>query len=101
MKILSWNVNGLRSVLRKNALEKIYSEDPDIICLQETRCPLDTEWIVPACYKYKLIVPSAKPGYAGVALVSKWRPQRIIETSLEQGRCICAEFRTFFLIKIL
>lgn len=104
MKIVSWNVNGLRSVIKKNALDQIFKEDPDIICLQETRCPKDLDWMqyIPSTYKYNLIVPSSKAGYAGVGLVSKWKPQRILHTDdiLEQGRCICAEFKTFYVVNL-
>src|SRR5690606_2171245 len=38
VKIISWNVNGLRAVLRKNFLDYLNSEQPDILCLQETKC---------------------------------------------------------------
>ena len=104
ISILSWNVNGLRSVIRKNALDAIWSGPdglPDIICLQETRCPEDTKIPdLPSSYKYQLIVPSSKPGYSGVGLFSKFAPNSIIDTELEDGRCICAEFNAFYLINL-
>ena len=51
VKIISWNVNGLRAVLKKNFLEFIDAEKPDILCLQETKCtPEDVEQLWPATY---------------------------------------------------
>src|SRR5215831_15296594 len=48
MKLISWNVNGLRAVLRKNFLDYLTCENPDILCLQETKCrPEDVEQLWP------------------------------------------------------
>src|SRR5438046_1960381 len=43
MKLVSWNVNGLRAVLRKNFLDYLEAEKPDLLCLQETKCSPDDE----------------------------------------------------------
>ena len=49
MKLISWNVNGLRAVLRKNFLEYLEAENPDLLCLQETKAtPDDVEQLWPA-----------------------------------------------------
>lgn len=51
MKIISWNVNGLRAVLRKNFLDYLAEEAPDVFCLQETKAgPNDVEQLWPAVY---------------------------------------------------
>ena len=51
MKLISWNVNGLRAVLKKNFLEFLAAEQPDILCLQETKCtPEDVEPLWPKDY---------------------------------------------------
>ena len=51
VKLISWNVNGLRAVLKKNFLEYLAAEDPDVLCLQETKCtPDDVEQLWPATY---------------------------------------------------
>ncbi len=51
MKLISWNVNGLRAVLKKNFLEFLDAEKPDVLCLQETKCtPDDVEQLWPAKY---------------------------------------------------
>ena len=51
MKLISWNVNGLRAVLKKNFLEYLDAEKPDVLCLQETKChPDDVEQLWPVKY---------------------------------------------------
>ena len=51
MKLISWNVNGLRAVLKKNFLAFLADEAPDVLCLQETTCtPDDVEQLWPATY---------------------------------------------------
>lgn len=74
MKIYSWNVNGLRAVIRKNALQEfINSEHPDILCLQETKAkPGQAEIDLP---EYLEIWNSAeRPGYSGTAIFTKFQP---------------------------
>jgi exodeoxyribonuclease-3 len=73
MKIISWNVNGLRAVLKKNFFDFLQSVKPDILCLQETRMS-DTAWkkegiSIPG---YNLILNHAlRPGYSGTGLLIK------------------------------
>ena len=105
MKLISWNVNGLRAVLRKNFLAYLAAEDPDILCLQETRCgPNDVEPLWPAKYT-PFWNPAEKNGYAGVALFTK-TPPRQISTGLgiakhdREGRVLAAEFTDFFLVNV-
>lgn len=120
MKIITWNVNGLRSVLskgvdgKKNAtatnentlMALIAQEDPDVLALQETRCPAklsENAHIVPESYVYRNILESsAKKGYSGVAIFSKTVPIRVMPSTdfpenLE-GRVMCVEFPKFYLI---
>ena len=74
MKIISWNVNGLRSVLRKNFLEFLAAEDPDILCLQETKAgPDDVEQLWAITYTTYWNVADKK-GYAGTAIFTKNSP---------------------------
>ena len=71
MKFISWNVNGLRSILRKGFLEYLAREDPDFLCLQETRCNPDAiEHLWPASYKCYWN-PAEKQGYSGTAIFTK------------------------------
>jgi len=113
MRIISWNVNGLRAILEKdkngkrdtknkNVLESlILEQDPDIICLQETKCPEDCKMDVN--FKYKKILSSKnKKGYSGVAILSKEEPINVLEdfSENEEGRLICLEFYKFYLINV-
>src|SRR5215218_4147617 len=74
MKLISWNVNGLRAVLRKNFLEFLEAEKPDVLCLQETKCsPDDVEQLWTAHYTTHWNC-AEKKGYAGTATFSRTPP---------------------------
>ena len=103
MKIISWNVNGLRAILRKNFLEYLDREKPDILCLQEVRAsPDDLEQLWPVAYTTYWNVAQRK-GYAGTAIFTKKRPIQIscgtecAENDCE-GRLLTAEYPDFFLV---
>lgn len=105
MKIVSWNVNGLRSVLRKNFLEYLAEEQPDILCLQETKTgPDDVEQLWPATYTTYWNV-AQKKGYAGTAIFTKTRPIQVnngircLEHDCE-GRVLTAEYGEFILVNV-
>jgi exodeoxyribonuclease III len=69
VKLISWNVNGLRSVLGKGFLDYLKKEKPDVLCLQETKCrPDDIEEAWPAGY-VSYWNPAVKAGYAGTAML--------------------------------
>src|SRR5688572_7325330 len=77
VKVISWNVNGLRSVLRKNFLDYLEAEAPDILCLQETKAgPNDVEQLWPAHYSTYWNT-AQKKGYSGTAIFTKSRPLKI------------------------
>ncbi len=107
MNIISWNVNGIRAIVKKDFFETIHSLDPDILCLQETKAqdqevakalsPLNT---------YRNHFNSAdKKGYSGTALLSKTKPftmtndMNIAEHDTE-GRIQCAEYTNFYLVNV-
>ena len=105
MKLISWNVNGLRAVLKKNFLEFLDTEKPDILCLQETKCsPDDVEQLWPA--KYTTYWNSAvKKGYSGTAIFTKQRPLKVtphlgITEHDQEGRVLTAEYDDFFLVNV-
>ena len=105
MKLLSWNVNGLRAVLKKNFLEFLDAEKPDVLCLQETKCtPNDIEQLWPA--KYTTYWNSAqKAGYSGTAIFTRKRPIKItphvgITDHDREGRVLTAEFDNFHLVNV-
>ncbi|MCL4788487.1 MAG: exodeoxyribonuclease III [Verrucomicrobia bacterium] len=105
MKLISWNVNGLRAALRKNFLDYLDAEKPDVLCLQETKCgPNDLEQLWPARYTTYWNT-AEKKGYAGTALFTKTRPPRVIPgigkpEHDQEGRVLTAEFPDFFLVNV-
>ena len=108
MKILSWNVNGIRAVEKKGALEFLWLEQPDIIALQETKATpeqLGENLRNPKGYFAYYNYPSVKKGYSGVALFSKVEPLLVFYGMKEgerdiEGRIVGAEFADFFVINI-
>ena len=105
MKLISWNVNGLRAALRKNFLDYLDAEKPDLLCLQETKAgPSDVEQLWPASYT-TYWNPAQKKGYSGTALFTKTRPVKVT-TGIgaaehdREGRVLTAEFVGFFLVNV-
>jgi exodeoxyribonuclease-3 len=105
VKLISWNVNGLRAVLKKNFLDFIAAEKPDVLCLQETKCmPEDVEQLWPA--RYTTYWNSAeKKGYSGTAIFTKSRPLTItphigVLEHDREGRVLTAEYDGFFLVNV-
>ncbi len=105
MKLVSWNVNGLRAVLRRNFLDYLADEAPDILCLQETKAgPNDVEQLWPAAYTTYWNT-AEKKGYSGTALFTQTRPQNLTRGigKLEhdrEGRVLTAEYDDFFLVNV-
>jgi len=105
MKLISWNVNGLRSVLLKNFLDYLASEQPDILCLQETRAgPDDIGQIWPAQYGIHWNC-ARKKGYAGTAMLVRKPPLDVtcgigISKHDREGRVLTAEYPDFFLVNV-
>ncbi len=103
MKLVSWNVNGLRAVLRKNFLEYVAAESPDILCLQETKCsPDQVEQLWPAHYQTHWN-SAEKKGYSGAAIFTRIPPLKVTQGigSAEhdrEGRVLTAEFADFYLV---
>ena len=109
MKIISWNVNGFRAVVRKEAFSWIEKEDPDILCLQEVKGELSQCQPFPPIlsrYPYFSWNPSiSKKGYSGTAIFSKIEPKDIIygigvKEFDDEGRVIEADFGDFILFNI-
>jgi exodeoxyribonuclease III len=102
MKLISWNVNGLRAVMRKNFAEFLAAEAPDILALQETKCT-ETD-VVPDWPGYSAFWNSAeKKGYSGTAILSRVAPLNVstgigIAEHDKEGRVLTAEFETFYLV---
>ena len=105
MKIISWNVNGLRAVLKKNFLDYLAAESPDILCLQETKCsPDQVEQLWPALYQTHWN-SAEKKGYSGTAIFTKVKPLKVThgighDDHDREGRVLTAEFADFFLVNV-
>jgi exodeoxyribonuclease-3 len=105
MKLLSWNVNGLRAVLKKNFLEFLDAERPDVLCLQEIKCsPDDLEQLWPRHYS-TFWNSAQRKGYSGTAMFVKKAPAKVSNgvDILEhdgEGRVQTAEFDDFFLVNV-
>jgi exodeoxyribonuclease-3 len=105
VKLISWNVNGLRAVMKKNFLEFLDDERPDVLCLQETKCtPDDVEQLWSAQYTTYWNC-AEKKGYSGTAIFTKTRPLKVsngmgIAEHDREGRVITAEFANFFLLNV-
>jgi exodeoxyribonuclease-3 len=81
MKIVSYNVNGLRSALSKGLLDWLATADVDVLCLQEIKAgttPLDVSGFEQLGYRAYLH-PARKPGYSGVAIFSRIEPKAVVE----------------------
>ena len=104
MKIISWNVNGIRACLNKGFEEFINENDPDIVCIQETKANKDqVELDIPG---YKQYWNSAeRKGYSGTLILSKKEINNIkngigISKHDKEGRVITAELENFFLVNV-
>ncbi|WP_035291011.1 exodeoxyribonuclease III [Clostridium sp. KNHs214] len=107
MKIYSWNVNGLRAIMKKNFLEFIQEYNPDILCIQETKLQEkdlnDNLKNIEGYYSYFSF--AEKKGYSGVATYTKNKPISIkhgidIEEFDTEGRILITEFQEFTLLNI-
>ncbi len=100
MKIISYNVNGIRAALRKGFLEWLGTVSPDVVCLQEIKAnedQLDLSLFEEAGYKYNYWYSAQKKGYSGVAILSKTKPDTVVfGTGIDymdfEGRNIRADF---------
>jgi exodeoxyribonuclease-3 len=106
VKLISWNVNGIRAVLRKGFAEFIGGEKPDIVCLQETKATPEQVLVPAVLAKYHAFWNIAeKKGYAGTAIFAKTKPLAVTfgighADHDREGRVITAEFDDFFLVNV-
>lgn len=118
MKLYSWNVNGIRAVINKGALQKFLADhDPDILCLQETKANREqVEIDIPQYHEYWN--SAVKKGYSGTAIFSKSKPLQVVNGFPEglikkyqvpgdtygnpndEGRVIAAEFEKFWVLTV-
>jgi len=107
MKIISWNVNGLRAVAKKDFFKDLEMLNPDILCLQETKAQGDqVAEVFFGIENYKFYSNSAeKKGYSGTAVLTKVEPLKVardmgIEEHDKEGRVLCLEFQDFYLVNV-
>jgi exodeoxyribonuclease III len=108
MKIVSWNVNGLRAVYRSGYWEKFLRLKSDVICLQETKVEAEQLPVnVRNVYGYKSFFASSevRKGYSGVAVYTKIEPQKVdagmgIKTFDQEGRLLKLYFKDFVLVNV-
>ena len=105
MKLISWNVNGIRSILKKGFLDFVAREQSDILCLQEVRAePGSVELNLPG-YEAFWNPAKVKAGYSGTAIFTRPKP---LTVTLEmgdskhdgEGRVLTAEFQKFYLVDV-
>ena len=102
MKIISYNVNGIRAAINKGLLDWLKLVDPDVVCLQEIKAmkeQVDTELIEQAGFNYHYWFSAQKKGYSGVAIFSKIQPKHIeygtgIESMDFEGRNLRVDFNS-------
>ncbi|MBC7913466.1 MAG: exodeoxyribonuclease III [Pyrinomonadaceae bacterium] len=108
LQLVNWNVNGLRSICKKDFIKDIQAMNPDMLCLQETKAGSeDVKSLCELLPEYKVYVNSSKArkGYSGTAILSKIQPVTVMydintEEHDQEGRVITAEYQNFFLVTV-
>jgi len=106
MKLLSWNVNGIRAVLGKGFGDFVLNEKPDILCLQETKArPEQVDLPLELSGYHGYWNSATKPGYSGVAVFTREQPLDVIEgmgvdEHDTEGRVLTLEYPDFYLVNV-
>jgi exodeoxyribonuclease-3 len=108
MKIISYNVNGIRAAMKKGLINWLENENPDIVCFQEIKALEDqiyTEEFEKIGYKYNYWFSAQKKGYSGVAIISKHKPKNVeFGTGIDymdfEGRNIRLDFDDFSVMSL-
>jgi exodeoxyribonuclease III len=105
MKIVSWNVNGLRAVLEKNGLRPLEDAGADIICFQETKAQAEQLDGILAGYPHQFWSSADQKGYSGTGMVSRHAPLSV-RTGMgsrehdSEGRLIALELREYWVVTV-
>ena len=108
MHLVNWNVNGIRSIIKKDFLKDVKEMEPDILCFQETKAAVEEVRsaleLLPGYHVY-INSSKARKGYSGTAILSKEEPIQVtydmgLEEHDQEGRVITAEYPTFFLVTV-
>lgn len=108
MKIISYNINGVRAAIRKGLVEWLKHSQADIVCLQEIKAnpdQFDVKVFEEIEYKYHYWYPATKKGYSGVAILSKVEPEHVEKgTGIDymdfEGRNLRADFKDFSVMSL-
>lgn len=108
LRFVSWNVNGIRAILKKDFIPNIKAMNPDFLCLQEIKAqPEEARTALSVLDGFHIYTNSSKEkkGYSGTAIISKYQPLQVhydlgIETHDQEGRVITAEFDNFYLVTV-
>ena len=105
MKLISWNVNGIRAVVKKGFLDFVNKEKPDILCVQETKAHPSQVDDMLKDYEHHFWNSAEKKGYSGTAVFSKIKPLSVMYGNdtvnhRGEGRIICLEFEKYYLVTV-
>lgn len=108
MKIISYNVNGVRAAINKGLIEWLLVSNPDVLCLQEIKAQeeqIDKTLFESLGFGYQYWFPAEKKGYSGVAVLSKVKPNQVhfgtgIQTMDSEGRNLRVDFDNFSLMSM-
>lgn len=105
MQLLTWNVNGIRAVMKKGLEQILDFLDADIVCLQETKAMPDQIELSEDLYPYQYANSAKRKGYSGTLIASRIEPKKVtfgigLEEHDQEGRVITAEFDRFILVNV-
>ena len=108
MKLISWNVNGVRAIMKKDFQKSVDELDADLLCLQETKANAEQVKIaleLVTGYHVYANASKARKGYSGTAILSRKEPISVIydlgvEEHDKEGRVIAAEFEDYFVVTV-
>ncbi len=107
LKLISWNVNGIRASMKKGFADRLKEMNPDVICLQETKAQDDQvqEALTPVEGYHIYSNSAVRKGYSGTAILSKEKPISVtpdigVEEHDQEGRVLAAEYNDFYLVVV-
>ena len=105
MKFISWNVNGIRAVIKKGFYDFVEEFNPDVLCIQETKAHKEQVDLQLEKYPYQYWNSAVKKGYSSTAIFSKAEPIEVIndmgiKEHDQEGRVITMEFKEYFLVTV-
>jgi exodeoxyribonuclease III len=107
MRIISFNVNGIRAITQKTFFEDVKTMNPDVLCLQETKATVQQvkDTLAPLSEYHVYANEADRKGYSGTAILTKQEPLNVmfdiqISEHDTEGRVICAEFPAYFLVTV-